>query len=82
MILEARVLPANATDKEITWKAVNDNGIEISFAKLEVLDNKDGVSRARITALGDGAFQVRCFSKSGTDKVKVISQLGFAAEGL
>jgi len=82
MILEAKVLPANATDKDVTWKAVNDNGIEISFVKLEVLENKDGVSRARITALGDGAFQVRCFSKSGTDKVKVISQLGFVAEGL
>jgi len=82
MILEAKVLPANATDKDVTWKAVNDNGIEISFAKLEVLENKDGVCRARLTALGDGAFQVRCFSKSGTDKVKIISQLGFVAEGL
>lgn len=82
VILEARVLPTNATDKDVTWKAVNDNGIEISFAKLEVLESKDGISRARLTALGDGAFQVRCFSKSGTDKVKIISQLGFAAEGL
>ena len=82
VILEARVLPANATDPRITWKAVNDNGIEISFAKMEVLETKDGVSRARLTALGDGAFQVRCFSKSGTDKVKIISQLGFTAEGM
>jgi len=82
VILEAKVLPANATDKDITWKAVNDNGIEIPFAKLEVLESKDGISRAQLTALGDGAFQVRCFSKSGTDKVKIISQLGFMAEGL
>ncbi|MBR4083871.1 MAG: DUF4982 domain-containing protein [Lachnospiraceae bacterium] len=82
VILEARVLPENATDKDITWKAVNDNGIEIPFAWLEVLESEGGLSRARLTALGDGAFQVRCFSKSGTDKVKIISQLGFVAEGL
>lgn len=82
MILEARVLPENATDKEIIWKAVNDNGIEISFAKIEVLPSQGGISKARLTALGDGDFQVRCFSKSGTGKVKIISQLAFAAEGL
>lgn len=81
-VLEARVFPANATDKEITWKAVNDNGVEIPFAKIEVLSMENGVSRARLTALGDGYFQVRCFSKSGMDKVKIISQLGFVAEGL
>ncbi len=82
VLLEARVLPTNATDTDVSWKAVNDNGIEISFAKLEVLPTEKGVSRAKLTALGDGAFQVRCFSKSGTDKVKIISQLGFVAEGL
>ncbi len=82
VILEARVLPLNATDKHITWKTVNDNGIEIPYAKLEPLESEGTVSRARLTALGDGAFQVRCFSKSGTDKVKIISQLGFVAQGL
>ena len=82
MILEARVLPEDATDKGVTWKAVNDNGVEISYAKLEALEAENGVSRARLTALGDGAFQVRCFSKSGTGKVKIISQLGFVAQGL
>lgn len=82
VMLEAGVLPLNATDTHVTWKTVNDNGIEISYAKLEVLESEGAVSRARLTALGDGAFQVRCFSKSGTDKVKIISQLGFVAEGL
>ena len=82
MILEAKVLPENATDRDISWKAVNDNGIEIPSAKIEILPTEKGISRAHLTALGDGAFQVRCFSKSGTDKVKIISQLSFVAEGL
>ncbi len=82
VLLEARVLPIDAKDQEITWKVVNDNGIDISFAKLEILDCEAGVHRARLTAIGDGAFQVRCLSKSGTNKVKIISQLGFVAQGM
>lgn len=82
VILEARVLPLQAQDKDVLWKVVNDNGIDISFAKIEVLDSEGDVQRARLTAIGDGVFQVRCLSKSGTDKVKLISQLNFRAEGM
>ena len=82
VLLEAKVLPADADDKEILWKVVNDNGIDIPYVKVEVLDCEGGVQRARLTAFGDGDFQVRCLSKSGTDKVKIISQLDFKAEGM
>lgn len=82
VLLEANVLPADADDKEILWKVVNDNGIDIPYAKIEVLESEDGVTKAKLTAIGDGEFQVRCFSKSGTDKVKLISQLDFKAEGM
>ncbi len=82
VLLEARVLPADAQDKDIVWKVVNDNGIDIPFANIEKLDDAEGVHRAKLTAIGDGEFQVRCLSKSGTDKVKIISQLGFVAQGM
>ncbi len=82
VLLEARVLPQDAQDTEIIWKVVNDNGIDIPFAKIEVLGCEAGVHQARLTAIGDGEFQVRCLSKSGTDKVKLISQLGFTAQGM
>lgn len=77
-----RVFPENADDKEILLKLVNTNGIEISHVKIEEEDLSDGVYNARLTALGDGAFQVRAFSKSGGDKIKLISQLDFMAKGL
>lgn len=82
VLLEANVLPADADDKEIFWKVVNDNGIEIPYAKIELLGTEGGVHKAKLTAIGDGDFQVRCLSKSGTDKVKLISQLDFKAEGM
>ncbi len=82
VLLEASVLPADADDKDIIWKVVNDNGIDIPYAKIEVLGSDNGVSKAKLTALGDGEFQVRCLSKSGSDKVKLISQMDFKAEGM
>ena len=56
---------------------VNDAGIESNIAKVEA----NGLE-AKITALGDGSFRVRCTSKNGTDKTKLISQLEFEATGL
>ncbi|MDE6516235.1 MAG: DUF4982 domain-containing protein, partial [Acetatifactor sp.] len=74
--IEARVCPADATDQALNWKVVNQNGIPISYAKVEVLD----ACRARVAALGDGAFYVRC--QSGQSPAKVISQLELTAQGL
>ena len=82
VLLEARVLPANAQDRDIIWKVVNDNGIDIPFAKIEVLDREEGIHKAKLTAIGDGAFQVRCLSRSGSSRVRIISQLNFKAEGM
>ena len=82
ILLEAQIFPENATDKSIIWKVVNQNGIEINYAKIEVEDNDHGVNRARLTAYGDGEFLVRCISKSGTGKIRIISQLEFTAQGL
>ncbi len=82
VLVEATVYPASATDKEIIWKAVNGQGIEISFAKVEVLTKEGNTQVAKIKALGDGDFSVRCMSKSGTDKVQIISQVAFGASGL
>ena len=82
VLLEANVLPADADDKEIIWKVVNDNGIDIPYATIELLGSENGVTKAKLTAIGDGEFQVRCLSKSGTDKVKLISQMDFKAVGM
>ena len=43
---------------------------------------KNRIHKAKITALGDGSFRVRCTSNNGSNKVRLISELEFKAEGL
>lgn len=82
VLLEARILPDNASDTELIWKVVNDKGISIDIASVveEVCEN--GRHQARVTALGDGDFVVRCMSRSSTDAVRIISTQDFQASGL
>lgn len=82
MRITASIMPKEAAEmlkpQDLIWKAVNDAGIESPLAKVE--PEKDAFA-AKVTALGDGEFRVRCMVKNGTDKVKVISQLEFRVEG-
>lgn len=64
---------------DLIWKVVNDAGIECTSAKVEPAED---AYQAKVTALGDGAFRLRCMIKNGTDKVKVISQIECEAQGL
>lgn len=76
IVIEARICPADATDRALEWKAVNQNGIPVSFARVEAVDD----CHAKVTAMGDGEFYVRC--QSGKDPVRIISQMEFTARGL
>jgi beta-galactosidase len=75
--VSAIVHPQDTTYKEVEWSVVNDVGIISNIAKIEAIGNE-----AKVTALGDGDFRVRCISKNGTDKTKIISELEFKAIGL
>jgi beta-galactosidase len=75
--VSAIVHPKDASYKELEWSVVNDVGIISNIAKIEALGNE-----AKVIALGDGEFRVRCTSKNGTDKTKIISELEFKAIGL
>jgi len=77
VMVQAICHPASATDQEIIWRAVNGSGIETNVASVEARGDK-----AVITALGDGAFNVRCMVKNGTDKVKLISQMEFVIQNM
>src|SRR5699024_3270950 len=74
--VEAKIYPPNATDQELHWSIVNDAGVEISNVALQADGNE-----AVITAIGDGAFRIRCFSKNGTEKDKYISELDMNVKG-
>ena len=74
---EAEILPADADDQEVVFEAVNEKGVTSNLVIL-----KQEGRRAIMTALGDGSFYLRCRSKSGTENVRVISQLEFSIQGL
>ncbi|WP_342042484.1 glycoside hydrolase family 2 TIM barrel-domain containing protein [Bacillus sp. OTU2372] len=76
-IVRARFFPENTSYREVEWSVVNETGIESNIAVVEAFGQE-----AKITALGDGEFRVRCTSKNGTDKSKLISQLEFTVESL
>ena len=77
--IEARavILPQNAEDREVIFKAVNDSGVPSNLVTI----TQEG-DKVTMTALGDGDFRLRCMSKSGSDKIRVISQLEFSIQGL
>ncbi len=78
-IVKADIYPANATDTSVIWSVTDAGGLESRIANIEVLP--DGRS-VRVTGIGDGDFYVRCMSRSGTGKVKLISLLDMRIEGM
>lgn len=75
--VHARICPANASDRELIFTLVDDAGIPSNLAKLETEGDC-----AKITAIGDGSFLLRCMSKCGQDHVEILSQLDFTVTGL
>ncbi len=71
-VITAKLCPPNAADKNVFWSVVDDAGIPVKVAEIK----SDGLT-AKVTAKSDGNFRVRCMSKSGTDKIRVISSLEF-----
>ncbi|MDE6750008.1 MAG: DUF4982 domain-containing protein [Lachnospiraceae bacterium] len=73
--VEAYLEPLQADDKELIFKVVNDTGAPTNLVSLEQEGN-----RAVMTAKGDGNFRLFATSKSGTEKVRIMSQLEFSIE--
>jgi beta-galactosidase len=77
MCVRVKLYPENTSYQEVEWSVVNDAGIISNIAKVEANGHE-----AKLTALGDGEFRLRCTSKNGTDKTKLVSELEFKATGL
>jgi len=75
--VRAELYPPGTAHQDVEWAVTDDSGILSHLAVVEA----DGLE-ATVTALGDGAFRLRCASRSGTADVRLISQLEFEAEGL
>lgn len=84
MYLQVRILPETATPTLI-WKVVGPGGIELPVAKIEEVSfaqsATSNVRMAKVSALGDGDFLVRCMAQEPDGKITVISELDFSAKG-
>ena len=77
-VVTAKVLPTNATFRDLSWRVTNQAGIDSTLATLDIL--ADG--SVCVTALGDGVFYLRCMAGNGSDKPRLISQLDFTVTGV
>ncbi|MGN0181321.1 MAG: glycoside hydrolase family 2 TIM barrel-domain containing protein [Candidatus Ornithomonoglobus sp.] len=75
--VRAVCLPEGSIEQELIWQAVNDAGVKSNIASVSSRGNT-----AKVTVFGDGVFRIRCMAKNGYDKVKLISQLDYIAQGL
>ncbi len=72
----AEILPANASYSDLQWKVVTNSGIATHIAAVTAQGNT-----ATLTAIGDGAFRLRCSCNNGKPQAEVISDFEFTAEG-
>lgn len=77
LTVEAEVEPKEVTDRQLMFRVVDEHGVDSNLVKLLVQGHT-----AQLRAMGDGSFYLRCMSRSGTDRIRVISQLEFTVEGM
>lgn len=76
VLVNARILPENSTYKEIEWKCVLENGVEIGLSDIRpILDG------AVITGKGDGKYKIRALCRNGGDIPSVYSEITFENTG-
>ena len=79
----AKVLPENATIKEIFWNPVLKECVASDNILVEKLDGDGtGIENSAIKAVGDGECILRCTAKNGTKYDEVISDLNFTVSGV
>jgi Beta-galactosidase/beta-glucuronidase len=75
--VKAEIEPPEADDQQLFFKVTDDKGVAVNFVGLKQEGNM-----VMLKARSDGCFRLVAMSKSGTDKIRVLSQLEFSAEGI
>ena len=76
VLINAHIYPENSDYKDIEWKCVLDNGVEVGLSDIKsILDG------AVISARGDGKYKIRAACNNGKDFPQVISELVFENTG-
>lgn len=75
--VSAKILPSNASHRDISFHAVTLKGVESNCVNIQ----QDG-NKAVIQAAGDGTFRLTCSCTNGSEVQEVISELEFEVSGL
>ncbi len=79
----AKVLPVNASIKEINWNPVLKECVSSDYIHVESKTGEGtGSETAIIKAVSDGDCILRCVAKNGSELDEVISDLNFSVKGL
>ena len=73
---EIKILPENATDREIKLRVTDRQGVEVPYAAVK----REG-DRVTLTGRGDGEMYLRASANNGCDHPRVISVTEFSARG-
>ena len=73
-----KILPENATQRDIVMRVTNVVGITSNLAVIKSFDENS----VTVECCGDGEFYLRAQAKNGTDKFHVISAVKLTASGL
>lgn len=77
VMVQVKIHPNNASSQELTYKVVNNVGVESILA--EVTPMKNG---CRVIGVGDGEFRLRCSANNGKTHADVLSEIEFRTENL
>ena len=81
--VRAYVEPPEAAGHKITYRIVDDMGIDSHLATADAEKSPDAsCDLVKVTAKGDGRFRLRATAGSAGQKVRAISDLEFEASGL
>lgn len=76
VLINAHIYPENSDFKDIEWKCILDNGVEVGNSDIRsILDG------AVITAKGDGKYRIRATCSNGKDHPEIFSDLIFENTG-
>ncbi len=76
VLINAHIYPENSDFKDIEWKCVLDNGVEVGLSDIRpILDG------AVISAKGDGKYRIRASCKNGKEHTEVFSDIVFENKG-
>ncbi len=76
VLINAHIYPDNSDFKDIEWKCVLDNGVEVGLSDIRPI-----FEGAVITAKGDGKYRIRAICKNGKENTEVFSDLVFENNG-